>query len=142
MARANLTNALRKRMLSVQELKAMVDDRLRPDAIEQGEPVPAIRYRVLRDAPERTLSGPSTLRMNRTQFDCYADSRAEADELAGYVEDALNGLTGEFEGIYIDDCFLDNSYADSHAPRKGSDQYRYFRTLDFEVSYQTNTVED
>lgn len=140
MARANLTNAYRAVLLEDLAIIDMVDERIRPDALMQGEVMPAIRYRTLEDRRLSGVGGPSSLRTNRTQFDCHASTREEADELGGLVEDALNNLSGVVHGVFIDDCLVDNNYATDNGRPPGSDDLEYIRVVDFNASYQADAV--
>jgi hypothetical protein len=71
--------------------------RIYPNALPQGVTLPAIRYFLVSDPPERTHSGPSKLRHPRYQLDCVADgdeAYRDASNLAGQVITLVDGYVG------------------------------------------------
>ena len=136
MAAANLPIALRKVITHDQSTKSLCAERAFPDTIPQGEGLPAIRYEVLSDRRDNDLSGLSGGRRARIQYDCYAKTRIEADELATAIETLLGNQHGNVHGVWIYELLPDNKYNRLDPPAEGSDEDRYRAVVDFTVHYQ------
>lgn len=76
-------------------LAAIVQSRVRPFAGAQGERLPYVTYQVIDQDFEsfNALTRWSGTRKARVQIDCVSRSKAEAEDLAEAVIDALNGWT-------------------------------------------------
>lgn len=136
MAAANLPVALRKVIINDQSTKSLCAERVFPDKLPQGEGMPVIRYEVLTDRRDNDLAGMSAARRARIQYDCYADTRLEADTLATAVETLLGNLHGDVYGVWIYESLPDNKYTRLDLPAEGSDESRYRTVVDFQVHYQ------
>lgn len=136
---------LRGRLASARQVSSLVADRITPDVLPSGCELPAIRYEVVATDPTHHLGGASGFAFSRVQFDCYGRSRRQANGVASAVIDALDGFQGPLgyddatpdAGCRVHDCTLDNAYDRRDAPAPGSEQFRYRRTLDFQVSHTT-----
>lgn len=74
---------------------ALVQDRIRPDALDQKDAYPAIAFTVISTDRDMTQDGPSGVVTMRFQFDCYASTAAQARLLADALRVALIGRRGE-----------------------------------------------
>lgn len=81
---------------------ALVAQRIFPDEVPEGTPMPAVVYQVISDVPENSLDGDAVSRrkLARVQVDCYA--RAEkgrtgryrlAHQVATAVENVIANLS-------------------------------------------------
>lgn len=66
---------------------------IRPDVAAQGDVPPYIVYTLIYNAPNWTLTGPSTLDNARYQIDVYAKARTDASSLADLVTAAITQST-------------------------------------------------
>lgn len=148
MAAANLTTALRTRLLEDATLRDLVGDGVYPDLVPQGATLPAVRYEVLSDRRLPTLEGQSTLRQARVQMDAVATSRAVADRIGQAVERILGGLSGaipetrdgQSPRVDVDDSVQETSYSRVDPPREGASDPTYRRTIDLAISYQHDAL--
>lgn len=69
---------------------ALIADRLYPLFRPQNDPIPAVVYQRTSTTPENSLGGFSHLDQVRIQFQCFAQTVAEAKQLAGILRDALD----------------------------------------------------
>lgn len=68
---------------------ALVGERVDPDILAQDALMPAVVYSLATGQREQTLKGSCDLFNGRYQFDCYADTAMQADELRAAVAEAL-----------------------------------------------------
>jgi hypothetical protein len=127
------------RVSQARQVTTLCAGRIRPEALEQDDPVPAVVYGVVSSEPWHDLEGASGGAITRVQFNSYAESAAEADRLGLAIEDVLDGFAGRLglgdEIVDVHDCTLDNNYRRFEQPRRGSRQWLYKRVKDFVVSH-------
>lgn len=152
MAQADLSTALRTLLVDDEELAALLKgDKVYPDFVPQGRPLPAVAYEVLSDRRYGSLDGGSQLRRARVQYDCLAEDRLTADAIGRELERILGGsvLAGTripetrdapSRLVEVDDCTADNSYARTDPPAPGADGPTYRRSVDFEVHYLHDAI--
>lgn len=69
----------------------------------QGAPLPAIVLTLIDDAEGHHLKGPDGLSTGRVQVDCYADTYADAMQLARAVRAKMDGYhDARFPGVFLD----------------------------------------
>ncbi|MBA3485191.1 MAG: hypothetical protein H0T51_25630 [Pirellulales bacterium] len=131
------------RLLKAQQLTTEVGDRINPDVLPQGEPLPALRYETNHTDNQHDLSGQSGEAFTRLQIDSYGRTRREANHVAAIVEDLLDGWGGEAIGpddqVWVFECTLDNQWDQRDQPAPGSDEYRYIRKQDFVIGHTKPT---
>jgi hypothetical protein len=79
-------------------------NRIYPQQLPLGVTLPAIRYAKVSDPSEATMTGPSTLRHPRYQFDCFADgddAYNDATTLANEVQSLLDGYSGLMKDVTV-----------------------------------------
>jgi hypothetical protein len=118
---------------------AIVADRVYPTVLPQSAEVPAIVYTRVSADHTHTLGGASSLASGRVQVNCWADSYAEAAELARAVRLAVQGYRGEVavgaESITIDGLFA-LSTGDLADPSAGLESHRRFgRRVDVDAHW-------
>lgn len=88
-------------MLKNDEKISNITERIYPVMIPQNPQYPLIVYQKITGYRDTVLSGPSGFAHPRIQIDSYAETYAEAKELANFVKDALYGKTYEGNGVRI-----------------------------------------
>lgn len=109
--------------------------RIYPNALPQGVTLPAIRYFLVSDPPERTHSGPSQLRHPKYQLDCVADGEdgyLDALRLANQVVALIDGYTGTM-GTYTCHVGFRDEMRDNFDPETGR------HTVQLDVIFWHNT---
>lgn len=95
--------------------------RIYPNTLPQRVTLPAIRYVLVSDPPEHTLSGPSKLQHPKYQFDCIADGDEgykDANTLAQQVVTLLNGYAGAM-GTFTCHAGFKDEQRDNYDPETG-----------------------
>jgi hypothetical protein len=120
-------------------VSALVGDRIRPDVVTQNSSLPAIRYELIAEEPWNVLSGETSESQSRVQFDCYAMTRIQANQLAAAVKNRLHGFSGSLGNIVVVDCFVDNQYDTVDPPVAGGNKFRKRRVMDFVITHTVPT---
>lgn len=131
----DVAELLAERLTRHAALRDLVGDRIRPDALEPGEELPAVAYKTTSTIPYQHLGGASAFAQSRVTFGAYGRTRREANRVAAQIRDALDGLAGPLGGLTICDCVRDNDYAALDPPTPGDERWRRRRVVDFVVSY-------
>lgn len=109
--------------------------RIYPNTLPQRPTLPAIRYLLVSDPPERSHDGPSQLHHPKYQFDCVADGDEgykDAHTLAQQVITLLNGYSGPMATFTCHAGFLDER-RDNFDPETG----RHTVQVDVEIWHNT-----
>lgn len=69
----------------------LVQDRIRPDALAQDDTYPAMAFTLVSAQRDMTQSGPSGVAVSRYQFDLYAESAGQVQDLAAAMRAVLIG---------------------------------------------------
>lgn len=104
----------------------------------QGEDT-VILYRKVSGADVHVMDGPSGLLMERWQLDVWADTYAEARQVANAVIAALNGAKGLVEGVDIRAIIQIDDSSDYVPIDDGSDRRQHLVSLDFTVAYRSGS---
>lgn len=75
------------------DLAALIADRVYPDTIAQGAPMPAVAYTEITGQREQHLQGSCDLFNGRYQFDCYALTALQAGAVREVLCAALEAAT-------------------------------------------------
>lgn len=126
---------MQQRSVTDSRLTTRIGERFRPQALDQSDAMPAIRYELFLTEDWGSLEGASGEAQSRVQFDCCADSQSEANYIAELMEDLWNGFTGLLSAVRVYDCTLDNKWDTLEAAAPGSDQRRYVRKIDFVITH-------
>lgn len=95
--------------------------RIYPQALPQGVTLPAIRYFLVSDPPERTHSGPSKLHHPKYQLDCVMDGDEGylgACTLADQIIALIDGYVGAMGAFTCHAGFRDEK-RDNYDPETG-----------------------
>ncbi len=127
-------------ILSQAAVKLLVADRGYPGVLPQSlKRLPAYTYRLISDVPDHHLTGISGLSQARVQFDCYADTRREANLLAETIRLAIDSNETTMGLEVVRTCHLENTFTDEDQPNDASDEWRYITTQDYLVNYVQST---
>lgn len=86
-------------LLANAPLDALIEDRLAPDKVAPGATTPYVVY-VVKKVPEYLLDGTLAATHYSFSFQCWAETREEAEDLADALEAALLTTTAvEAEGL-------------------------------------------
>jgi len=109
-----IESAIRSRILAAAAVAALVDDRVSPQPMPQGETLPCVTVKRISDQPvARGQRGPSGLRDARIQVDAWGKTLEAAQAVADAIETALDPLNRRAPGgvnvpLYVGDgCRID-----------------------------------
>lgn len=134
---ADIGSSLRTYLLTKATIETLVGQRIIPDPIDQGVPLPAICYFTIDSISAEDLSNAVGLGQTRVQIDCYAAKRAQANQLQEAVRTAIQGYRGKMGLQYVHGVTAGSTARDQHdAPTDGSDRHRYLRSRDYLISHE------
>jgi hypothetical protein len=129
--------ALRGWLLSRPALTSVIGQRLYTDILPQNPVLPAVTFSKIYTSHDHTLSNLSGVAHTRFQFDCYATTRAAANQIAEIIRStgivSRRGMTGgvEFLGVRMEEGqrnFVDYT-------REDSDDHRYVTNFDLVIDF-------
>ena len=132
--------AVRSLLLSDNEIAGMVVNRISADRMYQGSEVPAVAFYVISTIAEDCLSGAVGIDMARIQFECYAETRKEAGNLANLIRLKVAGFRGVQDGVVIKG--VEQSSGQGYGLDRsevGGDNGRPFVRQDFTFSFNSLT---
>lgn len=104
-----IETALYERLTSYGDLAALVGTRVYPGGVlPQGATIPAIVMTAVSEPRYHSHSGPAGIYYPRFQFTVSATSALAAKEIALEVDRALDGASGQWAGIEVRACHVDN----------------------------------
>lgn len=119
------------------DVSGEVGTRIRPDAIDQNETLPAITFWRVSGTSVQNINGSvAGLARARVTIECYATQRDTANQLAEYVRIALINAKGTYDGTKVRNFAVDTHqqhYVDN--PTDGNSSFRYVTAQDFSVYY-------
>ena len=138
---ADVVESVRTYLLADATIEGLIDDRIYPDIVEQNATLPAVAVSKTSTTHDHTLSNLAGLAHVRLSFDCYADSRnvanqvAEAIRASGIV--AVKGVTNgtDIRGVRIEE----GQRNEIEYSNEASDDHRYVTSMDIMVDY-TETI--
>lgn len=134
---ADVGVSLRSYLAQQLSVRDIVSSRIFPDALPQSVTLPAVTYRKISGLHEHYLEGYAGFATARVTFDCYATTRTVANTIAENIASELNGLRGTYTSVDILSVLFDSGPETyEEAPQDGSDEHRYYTTIDFLVNYR------
>lgn len=94
-----IENDLRSFLLDDTDIQALVSNRIYPDFLPEGRPVPAIVYQLFMTDRPYHLGGQATLVAPRIQLSCWSDDPDERATLAELVRNRISGYQGNLGGL-------------------------------------------
>lgn len=82
--------ALVKHLRDDAELLKLIDRRINPLFIPEGEKTPCLTYQIINNKENKSIQGDMSYEKIRVQIDCWANSYSHVKEIRGAVKNALN----------------------------------------------------
>lgn len=138
---ADIGKAVHTKLQATAAVTAICSSRGRPDALHQGETLPAYTYRKITGTSFTKLSSTSLVGLAeaRVQVDCYADTAAAAEALRNEVRLVMIPFRGTSSSVVIRGCESGGEYDRYEVPQDGKSLGRYIRTIDLLLVYQEAT---
>ena len=113
---------LKSHLQSDASIAALVNDRIHPRKLKDGESLPVVIYSIIFGETQNSLDGfTSGVVRYRVQVDCWSSIADDANELALAVRDRMNVAASTFKSFIISSAIDDYE----------QDTKRYRRTLEF-----------
>jgi hypothetical protein len=129
--------AIRSWLLTKPSLTNVIGQRFYADILPQNPTLPAVTFSKVHTRHDHTLSNLAGVAHSRIQFDCYATTRAVANQIAELIRKtgivALRGTQSSVEilGVRLEDG--QRNYVEY--TREDSDDHRYVTTFDLIVDF-------
>lgn len=138
MTAIDCSEAVAKYLLTQTAITDLVGTRIYPDVLPEACTLPAIVYSEISDNDNYHLSGVCTAAECRVQIDCYGATRASANAVGRKVREIIgNGTSREMGGMQVLSCHSENGHTMQEQPVNGTDNWRYVRSRDFLIIYET-----
>jgi len=123
-------------------ISAIVGGRIRPDALDQNEIIPAVVFWRVSGTSENTINGSvSGLARSRVTIESYSESRSEANDVAEQIRIALINARGTYAGTQVRNCLIDTHQQQFvENPNDGNSQMRYVTSQDFTFFYIEDVI--
>jgi hypothetical protein len=134
---SDLSAAIYSILTSDSDVFGETSTRIRPDALDQNETLPAITYWRVSGVSINEINGSvSGLARARVTIECYAGQRDEANQLAEYVRLAMINARGTYSGTKVRNCLMDTHQQHyTENPIDGNSFLRYVTAQDFMFHY-------
>lgn len=134
---SDVAEAVRAWMIEQSDVAELVADRIYPDILPQNPQYPSVVMTKLSVRHEHQLSDLAGLAHARVQFDCYATTRAVANQVAEAIRlTRITAVKGETEGVDIRGVELEEGQRNFvEPPNDASDEFRYGTNFDLLISY-------
>ncbi|NBW11862.1 MAG: DUF3168 domain-containing protein [Caulobacteraceae bacterium] len=137
MAGTDIAEAVCQYLLATGAITALVGTRIYPDDLPNNCTMPAIVYREVSDVESYHMQGADGLSSARIQVDSYGASAASANAVRRVVRSTMQGKQTTMGGVHVRNCFVENANGVALAPNDGADVWRYIRSIDLMITYQT-----
>jgi len=131
--------ALREMLIASSTVRNLVDDRIRPDALDEDDTRPSIRYELIATERLRNLDGTAPMQRSRIQVDSYATVWDDCYDIAAAAIGVLDGYRGAASGLFFHDVAIENEYDGKDIPPPGSSQWRHRRTFDAVIVHSVSS---
>jgi hypothetical protein len=112
---------------------ASCDDRIFPTELPSDTAYPAITYQRTGGEVYHHMTGASSLKHPRIQFDCWGERYADAKDLAEWLRGVLNGVKGTVGSTTVQGIFFRDDRDLPEGPLPGEDESLERVTQEFEV---------
>lgn len=139
--RISVATELRSFLLADADISDLVGTRIHPLTLPQNPTLPAITFQWISGTRSHHYQGPDGLSRPRIQFDCYASTYLEMEELSEALRarmDGFSGIIGDLETLSVQGIFFDSErdfYEDGADQGTGSGAGLYRRSVDYFVNY-------
>lgn len=131
--------AYREYLISKPEISGYVGDRVYVSRLKQGSRLPAIvMHDSISGGSYEHLTGSDGVGTRRVQVDCISHDVTEADDLREEVRKVtagFRGLWGSTVSVEVIGCNTAGTLSGVDDPQDGSDNPRWRRIIDFNISY-------
>lgn len=133
----DLNNAIYEYLIADAGVSALVGTRVRPDALDDGEAMPAVLFYRTTGVHELKITGSlSGIAETRVSIHCFANTRKQANEVAEAVRLAMVDFAGTRSGVKIRTSVVDTGQMHSiDNPVGGTEVYRYVTSQDFRIFF-------
>lgn len=134
---ADVAIAIRTWLLQKTDLTSVVGQRIYTDILPQNPVLPAVTFSKLFTFHDHTISNLAGVAHTRFQFDCYAKTRAAANQIAEIIRaTGIVGLRGLTSGVEILGVRLEEGQRNFvDYPRDDSDDHRYVTNFDLVIDF-------
>lgn len=138
---ADVATGVRLYLLSNGTVENLVGNRIFTDVLQQGAELPAVVVNKISTRHEHELSGFAGNASCRLQFDCYGDTRDDANDTAEAIRTSgIVSFKGTTNGVDIRGARMEEGARyDIDEARDGRDDHRYITSFDLVVDY-TETI--
>jgi predicted aminopeptidase len=138
---ADVAASIRAYLLTKTAVTDLVSTRIYTDIVPQGATLPAIAYSKISTTPDHTLGNLAGVSHCRMQFDCYATTRAAANDIAEAIRaTGICAIRGTYTDVFICGVQLESGQRNEvDYAQDGSDDHRYVTSFDLMVHY-TETI--
>lgn len=133
---AALMPNLRDYLLTVDDLTAIVDEKIRPGAINQTDTYPYIVITLVTTDDNQTLDGATDFIKETIEIQTFSLSYKQADQIAEIIRLNLNGFQQKLMGeLYINSTIKTNEWTFTAAPETGDNKWIFSRATIYDISY-------
>lgn len=136
-APADLRVAAVARLRAIDDLTALVGERIFPDFRPQSQASPCVCVSVIDETEDVTIAAPGGCTISRLQIDIYSRVKLDAIRAKKAIRQALHGTIGDWEDLTVRWCKKIGEADLSDRPDDGSDQWAFRISQDFWVKYDT-----
>ena len=131
----SIYSAIVTRLEADATLTALISDRLYPDEVPQDDDLPAVFYMTVSDIKDQFLTVQSPLEAPNIQFTAYADTKAEAAEVADAIKASLNDYQGTLSTSTVQYIQLVNELPSKYTTADGTKKF-YTHDLEYQVWHE------
>lgn len=122
------------------QVNTLSGGRVFADYVPEGSSKPSVILYTTFEEPFDCLDSFTSMSIATVRFESYGDTREQADDLAGAIEDALDGYRGK---ITDDTIFINGVKRQTgkihlvDIPNDGTDNWQFRSVQSFDISYTT-----
>lgn len=133
----DLNKAVYDYLIADSAVSALVGTRIRPDALDDDDTMPAVLFYRTTGVHETRIDGSTAgLAETRLEVHCFANTRKQANEVAEAVRLAMIDFAGIRSGVNIRTSVVDTGQMQSvDNPVGGTEVYRYVTSQDFRIFF-------
>ena len=138
---ADIAESVRLYLVAKTAITNLIGTRIYPDIVEQNATLPAVSISKISTRHEHTLSDFAGVAHCRLQFDCYSNTRTQANEVAETIRTSgiikQKGLTHgtDIRGARMED----GARYEIDYSNEASDDHRYVTSFDLVIDYLEST---
>lgn len=127
---------LRDHLLTVGDLTAIVNEKIRPGAINQTDTYPYVIITLVTTDDNQTFDGATDFIKSTIEIQTFSLSYKQADQIAEIIRLNLNGFQQKLMGeLYINSTRKTNEWTFTAAPETGDNKWIFSRATIYDISY-------